>query len=375
MLPRLYNASLDKTTYDSNGLGFIKYCKKCEVTEELNGEYTLSMTVHPRDNLADKIKVNRIIKAKPNSTDKPQLFEITKHVVKANGEIEISGQHIKYLCMQNCFFRTKIFSESINGTPQEIIDSLFENLYFDNLFSFKSNINDTVDFKLTDITSKKLGDVFGGSDYSLISEFGGEFFYNNFNIGFLKQRGSNCDFKLMFGKNLSDFNQTISNDTCYSHIMAYAKLSKADDNTTVIVCSDPYSTNQNQVFPKVKFIDKTEEIKNHFGSDWKVNPTTGYNMTATLQQLYHYAYKSFKNDYKSRTEEEINVTVTHKEILSEMQNLSMGDTIKICYGEDKQSLSARIIKTVYNALEEKYTSIEVGSPKINLISFIKNKRR
>ena len=58
-----------------------------------------------------------------------------------------------------------------------------------------------------------------------------------------------------------------------------------------------------------------------------------------------------------------------------MKNLSLGDTIKICYGEDKQSLSARIIKTVYDSLAEKYKSIEVGSPKVNLISFIKNKRR
>ena len=375
MLPRLYETSLDKSSYAGNGLGFIKYCKKCEVTEELNGEYTLSMTVHPWDNLAEKIKVNRIIKAKSNSTDKPQLFEITKHVVQTNGEIEITGQHIKYLGLQNCMFRTSTFPDSKNGTPQEIADFLFENLYFDNLFTFYSDITDKVDFKLSDIESKKLGDVFGGSDYSLISEFGGEFHYDNFNISFLKKRGSDSDFKLMFGKNISDFNQTISNDTCYSHIVAFAKVSKSDENTTVVVCGEPYLTNQNQVFPKVKFIDKTEDIKNYFGNDWKVNPTTGLNMTDTLQMLYYYAYEHFKNEYKSRTEKEINITVTHKAELNEMKNLSLGDTIKICYGEDKQSLSARVIKTVYDSLAEKYKSIEVGSPKVNLISFIKNKRR
>ena len=266
MLPRLYETSIDKSSYAGNGLGFIKYCKKCEITEELNGEYTLSMTVHPWDNLADKIKVNRIIKAKSNSTDKPQLFEITKHVVQTNGEIEITGQHIKYLGLQNCMFRTSTFPDSKNGTPQEIADFLFENLYFDNLFTFYSDITDKVDFKLSDIESKKLGDVFGGSDYSLISEFGGEFHYDNFNISFLKKRGSDSDFKLMFGKNISDFNQTISNDTCYSHIVAFAKVSKSDENTTVVVCGEPYLTNQNQVFPKVKFIDKTEDINNEWAT-------------------------------------------------------------------------------------------------------------
>ena len=134
-------------------------------------------------------------------------------------------------------------------------------------------------------------------------------------------------------------------------------------------------TNQNQVFPKVKFIDKTEDINNYFGNDWKVDPTTGINMTATLQKLYDYAYKQFKNEYNSRTKEEINITVTHKAELNEMKNLSIGDTIKICYGENKNRLNARITKTVYDSLAEKYTSIEVGSPKVNLISFIKNKRR
>ena len=83
----------------------------------------------------------------------------------------------------------------------------------------------------------------------------------------------------------------------------------------------------------------------------------------------------FKNEYKSRVTEEINVTVTHNVELDEMKNLSLGDTIKICYGEDKESLSARITKTVYNSLAEKYTSIEIGNPKLNLFSFIRNKRR
>lgn len=375
MLPRLYLQKSSKDYYNSNGYGFIKYCKKCEVTEELNGEYTLNMIVHPYDKLANEIKINRFIKAKPNSRDKPQLFEITRHIVKANGEIEISGQHIKYLGLQNCTFASHIFSDTYSGTPQKVADYIFENLYFENNFTFYSDISKSVDFKTADIASKKLGDILGGSDYSFVSEFGGEFYYDNFTIKFLKRRGIDSNYKLMFGKNLSDYNQTISNDTCYTHIVAYAKVDKNDGNGTVIVCGDPWLTNQNQSYPKVKFIDKTEDLKNHFGSKWSVNPTTGYNMTDTQSQLSYYAYEHFKNEYKSRVSEEINVTVTHNLELEEMKNLSLGDTIKICYGEDKESLSARIIKTVYNSLEEKYTSIEVGSPKVNLFSFIKNKRR
>lgn len=375
MLPRLYLQKSSKDYYNSNGYGFIKYCKKCEVTEELNGEYTLNMIVHPYDKLANEIKINRFIKAKPNSRDKPQLFEITRHVVKANGEIEISGQHIKYLGLQNCTFASHIFSDTYNGTPQKVADYIFEKLYFTNNFTFYSDISKSVDFKTADIASKKLGDIFGGSDYSFISEFGGEFYYDNFTIKFLNKRGTDRNYKLMFGKNLSDYNQTISNDTCYTHIVAYAKVDKNDGDGTVIVCGEPCLTNQNQSYPKVKFIDKTEDLKNHFGSKWAVNPTTGYNMSDTQSQLSYYAYEHFKNEYKSRVTEEINVTVTHNLELEEMKNLSLGDTIKICYGEDKESLSARIIKTVYDSLAEKYTSIEVGSPKVNLIRFIKNKRR
>ena len=146
MLPRLYLQKENPNYYQSNGIGFIKYCKKCEVTEELNGEYTLSMTVHPWDRLARDIKINRFIKAKPNSRDKPQLFEITRHIVKANGEIEISGQHIKYLGLQNCTFSSKNFSDTYNGTPQKVADYIFENLYFDNNFTFYSDISKSVVF-------------------------------------------------------------------------------------------------------------------------------------------------------------------------------------------------------------------------------------
>ena len=77
MIPRLYARSGVINDYLlNNGLGFISTCTECRVTEERNGNYYLDMTVPKSDRLAGALAPDMIVKAMPNFTDPPQLFEI-----------------------------------------------------------------------------------------------------------------------------------------------------------------------------------------------------------------------------------------------------------------------------------------------------------
>lgn len=377
MLPRLYKNVFDKTAYGNNGLGFIKDCTKCEVTEELNGAYTLTMTVSPTDKLADQIAINRFIKVKANNDDGPQLFEINKLVVKATGDIEIQGQHIKYLGMQNCISNIgNTVGDTVTGNPKTVADYILNDLMFDNLFTFSSDITTEKTFDLSDAPSKKLGDIFGGSDYSFLSEFGGEFHYDNFKINFLESRGSDKGYKLMFGYNMSDYSQTITNDTAYSHIMGYATVTRSDeDSGAIILAGDPVQSSTTQIFPKVKLIDVSSEIRDYFGGSWKVNPKTGENYQDTLDMITYFTNEHFMKKVNRRTVEECNITITYDSELDKMQHLKLGDTVKICYGPDKTTLTEKISKVVYDSLAERYILIEVGEQKPSLIDFVIKKRR
>lgn len=377
MLPRLYKNVFDKTAYGNNGLGFIRDCIKCEVTEELNGAYTLSMTVSATDKLADDIAINMFIKVKANNNDVPQLFEINKHICKANGDIEVQGQHIKYLGMQNCISNNgNTVGETVTGTPQAVADYILNDLMFDNLFTFSSNITSEKTFDLSDSPSKKLGDIFGGADYSFLSEFGGEFHYDNFKIELLKSRGSDSGYKLMYGHNMSDYNQTITNDTAYSHIMGYATVTRSDEeNGSIILAGEPVQSSTNQVFPKVKLIDVSSEIRDYFGGSWKVNPKTGLNYQDTLDMITYFTNEYFMKKVNRRTVEECNITITYDSELDKMQKLKLGDTVKVCYGPNKSTLTEKISKVVYDSLAERYTLIEIGEQKPSLLDFVTKKRR
>lgn len=377
MLPRLYDASLSKNSYKTNGYGFIRDCTECLVTEELNGAYSLTLKVASTDPLIDNIGISMIIKAKANNEDSPQLFEINKIVATPQGGLEIQAQHIKFLCCQNCISNTgNTVDYKETGTPQAIMDTVFSDLMFENHFEFYSDIETSKEFDLSDSPSKKLGDIFGGTENSLITEFGGEFHYDNFKIEFLKSRGSDSGHKIMFGHNMSDYNQTVTNDAAYSHLMGYAKVTRSDiSGGSATLAGSPVLSNTDRVFPKVKLIDFSSKVREYFGGDFKVNPQTGENYQDAIDMITYFTNEYMILNVNYRTVEEVNITITYDHELDKLQNIKLGDTVKVCFGKGRYSLSAKISKAIYDSLAERYISIEVGEHKTSLLNFIQNKRR
>ncbi len=377
MLPRLYNASLDTSYYNNNGHGFLRDCLSCEVTEEINGAYTLTMTVAGTDPLIEKIKISMFLKVKSNNDDPPQLFEINKIVVKPDGTREIQAHHIKFLFCQNCISNNgNTVGYTLSGTPQDVMDDIINDLQFENHFTFSSNITNTTEIDLSDSPSKKLGDILAGTENSLLSEYGGEYHYNNFKIELLKSRGRHSNYKLMFGYNISDFNQTIINDNEYSHYMGYAKVSSTnEEHPTVVLMGEIVQTSTKCVYPKVKKIDVTDKIKDCFGNDWKVDLSTGLHYSDTIDKISYYTNEEFTKGERSSTDAEVNINVTYDSELDKMQDLRLADYVKVCFDSQKSSYESQITKVVYDSLAERYKSIEVGDKVLSVLDFLNKNRR
>lgn len=376
MLPRLYDEALSVNSYKYNGYGFIRDCKKCEVTEERNGAYTLNMIVAPSDPLFNQIAINKFIKAKPNNEDNPQLFEINKLVILSNGDAEIHAQHIKFLACQNCISNEgNTVGYKLSGTPQAIMTEVFNDLQFTNIFSFYSDITDENALDLSESPSQKVGDILGGdSEKSLVNVFGGEFHYDNFKIELLKSRGSYSGHKIMFGYNMSDFSQTVTNDNCYTHIMGYAKITRSDkDGEYAVLAGNPCVCNTTRVFPKVNLIDFTNDVKELYGGDIKVDTTTGNNVIK-IQNAISSLTKKYVNK-NGKTSEDVNIVITYNSMLDKIQDIKLCDTADILFGEDKPNITAQVTKVTYDSLAERYTLVEFGEKKLSLIDFLIKKRR
>ena len=99
MLPILYNSNAAKQDLlNTNGLGFIKNCSSCRVSEERNGVYELDMSVLRNDRLDGNILPGMLVKAKtPENT---QLFYIYSTIAEKN-KVQAKARHIKYLANDN----------------------------------------------------------------------------------------------------------------------------------------------------------------------------------------------------------------------------------------------------------------------------------
>ena len=375
MLPRLYDPNTSAGAYSNNGLGFIHDCISCEATEEKNGEYFLDATISGSDRLAEQITDSMIIKAKANDYDPPQLFEITKAVPSYNDrgrQIKISAQHIKYLCFQNYLPSSVDYADDV-GTPQHIISTVFSRLALPNRFTFSSNISARKTIKFAEAPSKALGEIFGGAENSLLSEFGGEFHYDNFNIELLASRGREIGHKIVFGKNMSSYEQTLTNDASYSHIVGFAKVPRlnSQSNGYVTITSDPVTTDCTRVFPKVKLIDFTNELKTFFGNNFYISAGTLY--PGIEDKLNEVTQEKLK-DYSGIANQDINIKIDYRPELDRLDGVRLCDTVTVALSKTK-AVRAQVTKVKYDCLAERYNLLEVGDYRPALAMFLNRRRR
>lgn len=384
MIPRLYNGRKSSNIYAKNGYGFFNTCKRCEVTEERNGEYSLIMECLETDILASNINVNKIIKAKANNDDDPQLFEIIE-VKKQKNVLKIKANHIKYLWCQNVFgdenATYNYINQTFTGTPQEIMTEILDDDYlcFRQYFNFTSDITTSNTVVINPFLALKFGDFLSGTRGGLLDVFGGEYHFDNFNIELLSSRGNNTNKKIMWGYNLSDYVQTITNDNNYTHIVGYAKVKDLYKNNKesimkgrAIQCIDSYAG-----FEKIKLVDVTEDVKQLWNftdyTEPTINSGSGFRYfdvrdlvnTATLN------YARYKN---YSTLADVNIKITYTPDLEKLQDCKLCDTVNVIF-KDGTSVQSKITKVVYDSLQEKYIKMEIGSKTMSLEDFLTKKRR
>lgn len=380
MIPRLYNVSTIASGYNHNGLGFFTTCSKCEVTEERNGAYTLSMKISKNDALAKRVGVNKILKVKANHVDPPQLFEIVQ-VSSDKDSIQIEANHIKYLACQNSFGGdAQAWGTTITGTPQNIFDTITkkDSGYFTltNYFNFMSDITTSATIDLTNFGNVKFGQFLAGDTGSMLDTFGGEFAYDNFTIKLLSKRGATTKKRIFYGYNLSDYSQEITNDNGYTHIMGYAMVqnvnnSKGITETLPITCA-PIKTRNYTGFQKIKIVNVTQEVNAKYG-EFTVNNGSGLHIRDAINAVYAMT-KAYYAKTGKNAEAEVSLTIDYDSQLDELQNCGLCDNVLVIL-PDGIEITSKITKTVYDSLNERYIKMEIGDKKMSIDNFFAKRRR
>lgn len=94
MIPVLFKANA--TNFKTFGIGVLKDCISCEVTEERNGAFECEFKYPTNGALYKELATERLVKAKPNDTAKDQMFRIYRISTPIDGVVTVYAQHLSY---------------------------------------------------------------------------------------------------------------------------------------------------------------------------------------------------------------------------------------------------------------------------------------
>ncbi len=371
MLPILYPSNTSTNGFfENNGLGFFNRCTKCNVAEERNGIYELEMSVLPSDRLAKTSVCGMFVKAKPNPFDDPQLFEIYSMSVNRD-KIDIQAQHIHY------FLNTNVTTEppaKFTGTPSEVWNAAQIYFALDNPFTFTSNITSSNTILPGNKRNISASEFLSGLDGSVLDVFGGEYYYDNFSVSLLQRRGTDTGIALRYGSNISSKQQDSSNQTVYSHIMPYALVktkylsTNAEGQMYVNLNNAIEMAYSPLTYKKALLYDFTDRMKDVTLN--VISPGQFENLSDVKTRLRQETMNYINKSGAALTQISTNIQVDLTETLSGLQGCKLCDTVLIDLDGNGTKSRAKIIKTVYDVLGERYTKIELGQPRKTIADMI-----
>lgn len=350
MIPVLYPA--DATEFSDYGIGTLTETLSCQVTEERNGVFECVLKYPSSGYLFGEIKKERIIKAKPNDTKPPQVFRIYKITTPINGSITVYAQHISY---DLSTIATMPFSAK-SITPTQAMEQVFKNTVSMHRFTFKTDYSSAKPFSVD--APKSVRACLGGEEGSILSLWGGEYEWDNFRIIHHQGRGTHTDVVIEYGKNLTKLDHETDNTDIYTELLPYAVKTNEDDEEEVLTLPEQVLpiTKSELVTHKTLILDFTEKFED------------GYPITVdTLRAKAKDYISSHPLGVETPT-----ITVSFEplwkqpEYAAVLERVSLCDTVTIRHSILGITTKAKVIKTVYDTLSEKYTSISLGAAKGSL---------
>lgn len=354
----LYDAS--ETQFTKNGLGSLPDALSCTVTEERNGQYELEMTYPRTGRHWQDLKRQRIIYAKPTPYSDPQPFPIYKITKDIKGTSKIYAEHISYRL-------SKIPVSPFTATTcAQALSALKTNAAEACPFNFSTDKQVSSNFEIT--VPKSIRQVLGGSDDSILEKFKGEYEFDKFDVKLWTNRGADRGVKIRYGKNMTDFEQEESIENTYTGIYPYWTGTVGDGIPLTITLPEKvlYSSNADLYPHKMTIpVDLTSRF-----SDLDGPPTE--------EQLRAEAINYINANNIGVPKVSMDVSFVALRQTQEYQNVAplervhLCDTVTVEFEKLNVEATAKVIKTVYNVLTDRYDSITVGDAKSNLASTITN---
>ena len=337
--PRLYPPTA--AAWDTNGLGALSDCISCVVEETLNGPFELEMQYRLNGLHYADITLRSIILAKPNPTARPQPFRVYKISRPINGVVTINAQHLSYDL-------SGIVIEPFNAPSlASALEGMKTNAVTDNPFEYETDKTVISDFVVSYPSSAR--SLVAGQRGSLLDTYGGELEFDRYQVKLWAHRGKDNGVTIRYGKNMTDVNQEEDGSGVYTGVYPYwysEEEGSADLGSSYVPVEGEFD------FTRILLLDLTEEFENK----------------PTAEELTQKAQEYISNHDPGVPT--ISTTVSWYQSKDFVENVNLGDVVGVYFSRLGISAKAKIVKTRYNALQNRYESVDIGSVRSSIAGTI-----
>lgn len=342
MIPILYDTN--ETAFTSNGLGRLRDAISVIVTEERNGIYECDFEYPVNGAHYDEIQVGRIIGVTHEESEDIQPFDIVSFTRPIDGIVTFHCVHISY--RQSYMTVT---GSNINSLADAF--TALGNAQPSNPFSYTTDKTSVGYVAAFDGVPKSVRSVLGGVEGSILDAYGGEYEWDKFNVILHSARGTLRNFSIRYGVNMLDYEEEYDSSGTYSSCIPYWT-----DGTTTIVgdrqdSSGSTVTGRGECVP----LDVSEKFE--------TQPTKAQVEARGLSVMNANNPMIPKQNIRV---EFVRLQDMGYEWLDSLYECKLCDSITVVFPDYNATGQFKIVKTVWNVLEDRFDSMELGDLSVTL---------
>lgn len=348
MIPILYEST--ETGFTSNGIGRLRDCISCKVTEERNGIYECDFE-YPVDGAHyDEIIPGRTITVTHDETGTDEPFDIVGAKKPIGGIVTFHAVHISYRQLH-----LTAYGRNVNGIDQAF--AMLSSAQPENPFLYSADFSSNAFMAAADGVPRSVRQMLGGMEGSVLDAFGGEFEFTGFSVILHKQRGTRRDFTVRYGVNLLDYNEEVDYSGCYSSCIPYWSGQDDSGNSVIVVAGRTEHSG-------ATYNGRDDCIPLDLSDKFETKPTTA--------QLQAMARSVMQVKQPTLPGQNIKVDFIRLQDMPEYEQFAglmecnLCDTINVVFPRYDMQGEFKIVRTVWDVLAERYVEMELGALQTSL---------
>ena len=336
MKPALHDENV--LSFENYGFGTLSDAMECTVSCEENGAYDLTLQYPVTGIHAEELLERRIISAQPSSYENRQLFRIYRISRPMNGRFQVSAHHISY-DLGGCI--VKPFSAK---TLKETIQKLNENIVGDCKFEISAGYDNEKTFSITKPITVRAA-MLSNNGSSIADTYLGYWEFDGLKCTLRLKEEINRGAVIAYGLNLVDATQENNIDNVYTHVYPYW----ANAQKGKFYALDPIKASDIEGYQKIYPLDLTSYFQKAPSDASMRKATTEFlskNQIGKIEPSLTVSYVQLEK------------TVEYKDQKNKI--ILRGDTVEVRYLRLGVNALARVTKTDYDVVHDRYASIHVG---------------